>query len=165
MLAPVSALTPTQIEVHVFRRRGRTVEFLCLRRSARSRLPGVWQPVTGSLRRGESAVRGAARELREETGLEPRRWWALESVAVYFDARTGRVHALPIFAAEVEARARVTLSSEHDRFEFLPARRAGHRYLWEAQRRALDAVRREVLRGGALARALELARPAPRART
>jgi dATP pyrophosphohydrolase len=32
---------------------------------------GFWQSVTGSLRWGESAAEAAARELREETGLEP----------------------------------------------------------------------------------------------
>lgn len=32
---------------------------------------GFWQSVTGSLRWGESAAAAAARELREETGLEP----------------------------------------------------------------------------------------------
>lgn len=31
--------------------------------------PGFWQSVTGSLRRGESAMAAAARELEEETGV------------------------------------------------------------------------------------------------
>ena len=66
------------IEVHLFRRAGRRVEFLCLRRARTRRLPGVWQPVTGKRRRGETAFAAARREVREETGLEPRRWWALE---------------------------------------------------------------------------------------
>ncbi len=164
----MSPIAPTQIEVHVFRRRGRAVEFLCLRRSRGSRLPGVWQPVTGKLRRGEGPLRGARREVREETGFVPTRWWALESVSVYFDAPSGVVHALPIFAAEVDPGERVTLSAEHDASRFLPAREAGRRFLWDAQRRALEAVRRQVLRGGALARALEvtdrIARAAPPAK-
>ena len=159
---------PTQIEVHLFRRRAGRVEFLCLRRSRGLRLPGVWQPVTGRLRRGERALDGAAREVREETGLEPRRWWALESVSVWFDARANRVHALPLLAAEVGPRERVALSREHDAHRWLGARAAGRGFLWEAQRRALEAVRREVLRGGALARALDvthlLERSAPPAR-
>lgn len=33
--------------------------------------PGFWQSVTGSLHWGESAAAAAARELREETGLDP----------------------------------------------------------------------------------------------
>jgi len=152
----VPDLRPTQIEVYVFRRRGRGAEFLCLRRAARSRLPGVWQPVTGKLRRGEGALAGAAREVREETGLEPRRWWALEDVALYFDAQAGVARVLAKFAAEVGGRDRVTISREHTAAAFLGAPEAGRRFLWEAQRRGLRSVRREVLRRGPLARALEI---------
>ena len=149
------ALKPTQIEVYLFRRRARRVEFLCLRRTAKGRLPGVWQPVTGGLRRGEGPLAGARREVREETGLVPRRWWALEGVSLYFDASLGRAQVLAVFAAEVGAEP-VRLSGEHSAFAFLGVAAAGRRFLWEAQRRDLASVRREVLRGGKLAHALEI---------
>ena len=150
-------LKPTKIEVYAFRRRGRKVEFLCLKR-ARGRLAGVWQPVTGSLERGEGALAGAAREFFEETGLRPRRWWALEGVGLYFDAPAGRARVMAMFAAEVRAGDRVKLSREHTDSAFLAPAAAGRRFLWEAQRRGLESVRREVLRGGALARALDVTR-------
>ena len=149
-------LRPTQIEVYLFRRRGRRIEFLCLNRARRERLPGVWQPITGALRRGEGALAGAAREVREETGLAPRRWWALEGAGIYFHAPTGRARVMAMFAAEVGASDRVTLSREHAGSAFLGAAAAGRRFLWAAQRRGLTSVRREVLRGGALADALEV---------
>jgi len=152
----VPDLRPTQIEVYVFRRRSRRVEFLCLKRAAGQRLPGVWQPVTGTLLRGEGALAGAAREVREETGLVPRRWWALEGVSLYFDAETGRARVLAMFAAEAGAEQRVKLSREHSAFTFLGAGGAGRRFLWETQRRGLENVKREVLRGGRLAAALEI---------
>ena len=152
-----------QIEVHLFRRRGARVEFLILKRSARRRIPGVWQPITGGLRRGESVLAGAAREVLEETGLEPRRWWAVESPTVYFDAAADQVHVLPVLAAEVGASDRVRLSPEHDSFQFVSAAQAARRFLWRQQRVALAAVRREVLAGGRLARALEVTERMPRA--
>ena len=157
-------LRPTQIEVYLFRRRGRRIEFLCLKRAARERLPGVWQPVTGTLRRGEGALAGAAREVREETGLTPRRWWALEGVGIYFHPPTGRARVMAMFAAEVGASDRVVLSREHAAFTFLGAAAAGRRFLWAAQRRGLESVRREVLRGGELARALEVTQMMKRTR-
>jgi dATP pyrophosphohydrolase len=163
----------SKVEVYVFRRRGRKVEFLALRRSAsRKSLPGVWQPVTGHIEWREKAVDCAAREVAEETGLVPIRWWALENPTVYFDARADVVVVLLLFAAEVAERDSVSLSREHDAHRFLPARKAAKRFLWEGQRRGLDAVRREVLGGGPLARAREVtdafragsrrSRPAPR---
>ena len=146
----------THVEVYVFRRDARRVEFLCLRRSARSTLPGVWQPVTGKRRRAERAVAAAARELFEETGLRPRRMWALETVTTYFDPVSDSVRLLPLFAVEIRPGDTVVLSREHDAHRFLGERAAGNRFLWEAQRRGLEAVRREVLARPALARALEV---------
>jgi dATP pyrophosphohydrolase len=156
----VPAFKSSHVEVYVFRRR-RRVEFLALRRAAGRSLPGVWQPVTGSIRRNERALAAAAREVREETGLTPLRWWAIESPTLFFDAAADAIEALPLFAAEVAAGAQPRLSDEHDALAFLSARAAGARFLWEAQRRGLEAVAREVLAGGALARALEVT---PRAR-
>jgi dihydroneopterin triphosphate diphosphatase len=156
------------IEVYVFRRRGRRVEFLCLRRGPVRFLPGVWQPVTGRCRPRERGLAAAVREVREETGLAPLRWWALEAPTIFYDASRDRVRAYPRFAAETGADATVRLSGEHVDWAFLPAIEAGRRYLWESQRLGLEDVKRQILRGGPLADALEvtglLERPATRAR-
>ncbi len=161
----MTALRSTHVEVYLFRRRARRVEFLALRRAPeRKKLPGVWQPVTGSRNRLESILRAAAREVREETGLTPRRWWLLETLTLYVDARSGAVLALPLLAAEVGARDRVVISSEHDACAWLPRGKAARRFLWESQRRGLEAVRREVLENAVLSRALDVTHrmPAPR---
>ena len=138
-----------QIEVYPFRRRLSRVEILLVRRSAERTLPGVWQPVTGGIERGETAWRAAAREVLEETGLTPLRWWALEHMTVYYEPAKDAVLALPLFAAEVAATDPVPLSHEHDRSAFLAPAAAARRVIWESQRRALEALRDEVLRPGA----------------
>ncbi|HTR97741.1 MAG TPA: NUDIX domain-containing protein [Candidatus Acidoferrales bacterium] len=134
-----------QIEVYVFRRRGRRTEFLLVRRSRERTLPGVWQPVTGGIERREVAWRAAAREVLEETGLRPLRWWALEHLTVYYEPARDAVHAVPLFAAEVAAADTVQLSHEHDAYAFLPGATAARRVHWASQRIAFDAVRAEVL--------------------
>jgi len=162
----VPTLRSPFVEVYVFRRAGRDrrrVEFLCVRRAPGRHLTGVWQPVTGKRHRGETAPAAAAREVREETGLAPRRWWALEAPAVFYQAGRDELIAVPLFAAEVAPGDAVRLSSEHVEWAFLSARAAGRRFLWDAQRRALEDVRRQVLAGGPLAAALAL-KGRPRAR-
>ena len=156
--ARMTRLLRTHVEVYVIRMRAGRVQFLALRRSPGRKLAGVWQPVTGKIERGERAFAAAKREVREETGLAPRRWWALESASLYFDAAEDALRTLPLFVGEVDPRAAVRISREHDAHRWLTARAAGARFLWEAQRRALDAVKREVLANPRLAKALELPR-------
>ena len=152
----MSRLAITHVEVYVFRRRHGSIQFLALRRAAGRKLEGIWQPVTGKIDRGESIVEAARREVREETGLAPRRVWRLERTATHVDARGTTVIVLPQLAAEVDARASVRVSGEHSQWRFVSAREAGGLYLWDSQREALDAVRRQVLRGGRRARELEI---------
>ncbi|MEO5617355.1 MAG: NUDIX domain-containing protein, partial [Candidatus Eisenbacteria bacterium] len=135
------------IETYIFRRRSRRIQILCLHRAPGTPLPGVWQPVTGRRERGERALVAAAREVREETGLEPIRWWGLETISIWFESANERFVALPLFAAEASPDAEVTLSREHDAYRWLAPRAASASFAWQTQRRALEALDREVLRG------------------
>jgi len=148
-----------KVEVYVFRRRPRRVEFLALRRGPRKTLPGVWQPVTGKIERRETPVEAAWRETREETGLEPKRMWRLEQTTLCLDARGRGLMALPLFAAEVGPSETVRLSSEHDAARFVDARTAARLYLWDSQRQGLAAVARQILPRGPRSSALELDPP------
>ena len=145
-----------QVEVHLFRRRGARREFLLLRRSRERSLSGVWQPVTGGIERGETAWQAAAREVLEETGLLPIRWWALEHLTVFYSPASDALHAVPVFAAEVAWSDPVQLSREHDRYAFAAPAAAARRVLWDTQRAAMRAVRDEVFTGSPSAAAREI---------
>ena len=160
--ARVTRFLCTHVEVYVFRRRGRRVEFLALRRApTRRHLPGIWQPVTGKRTGRETPIGAALREVREETGLVPRRWWALESPTLYYDPAEDAMRVLPLFAAEVGARETVEISEEHDRWRFLSPAGAAARFLWQAQRAAVATVRREVLGRSTIRAALDITELTP----
>ena len=150
------AISCTQVEVHVFRRRGKRLEILIIRRSPQRSLAGVWQPVTGGIAQRESAISAAVREVLEETGLTPIRWWALEHLAAFYDAAGDRVRVVPVFAAEVAWTDPVQLSDEHDRYAFVTLATARRRVLWATQRAALAALRDEILSGSAGGAAREI---------
>ena len=176
MLPPVISISCSQVEVHVFRRRGKRLELLLIRRSPHRSLAGVWQPVTGGIERRESVMRAAAREVREETGLTPLRWWALEHIAMFFEPAQDRIRVVPVFAAEVAWTDPVYLSDEHDRYAFVSPTMARRRVLWATQRHAITALLEEVASGSPGGSAREVtsriaaftsrrAVPAPRSRT
>lgn len=153
----------SQVEVYVFRRREGRAEVLLLRRSPERSLPGVWQPVTGGIERRERTIDAAAREVLEETGLTPLRWWALAHLTSYFEPASDEIRMVPAFAAEAAATDPVHLSHEHDRYAFVSLAVAAKRVLWETQRQTLAALAREVLRGGAHADAREVTARRPAA--
>lgn len=145
-----------QIEVHLLRRRRGRAEFLLLRRGPERSLPGIWQPVTGGIERGETAWRAAVREVFEETQLTPIRWWALEQPTLYYDVAHDIASIVPVFAAEVAWTDPVTLSHEHDRYAFVSPATAARRVLWGTQRKAQRAVLAEIVAGGPAADAREI---------
>lgn len=142
----------------MFKRGAAGARLLALRRSKGRKLAGIWQPVTGGVKRGESIFAAATREVREETGLIPIRWWLLEPPLLHFTRPGGELRLLPRFAAEVASRSVVKLSAEHDAHAFLWFAAAAKRFLWESQREGAKRIVQDVLRGGALADALEVPR-------
>lgn len=128
-------------------RQGRPL-YLLLRRSPGERLyPGLWQFVSGSIERGESADQAALRELREETGFSPEAFWVVPHVSTFYEPARDIVNLSPLFAARVPAGAEPVLSSEHDQHRWLEYEAAAERLVWPGQREGLRIVH-EYIAGG-----------------
>ncbi len=127
-------------EVFVFVRRGE--EFLILHRS-----PGqgaYWHGVAGGLEEGESYGEAAARELREETGLEAalvdlRRSYeyALEDWEPRHAPDAERIH-VESFLAEAPAGWEPSLDWEHDEYRWCRADEALALLHWPEPREILQ---------------------------
>jgi dihydroneopterin triphosphate diphosphatase len=123
------------------------LEVLLLERAAR---PGFWQSVTGSLdSQDEPFEAAAARELREETGIDAargrlRRWNVAYTFEIYAQWRhrfaPGVTHNTEhLFSLELAERAPVTIErQEHTAFAWLPWREAAAKcFSWSNR----DAIR------------------------
>jgi dATP pyrophosphohydrolase len=125
------------VDVYVFRRVAGGVELLLLRRRPGSRVGETWQAVHGKIEAGETAWRAALREMREETGLRPLRFWQLEHVNTLYVAESDRILLCPGFVAEVDPSAAVVLSHEHSEMRWESPERALEILLWPGQRAAV----------------------------
>jgi dATP pyrophosphohydrolase len=109
--------------------------------------------IGGKVDAGETAWQAALRELREETGLAPVRFWALPSLNHFYEWQRDTVALVPAFAAEVDADPQ--MDREHDGFEWLPAEAAAARLAWPEQAR-LVRLASALLRTGAVPPELEI---------
>jgi len=130
------------VDVYVLRP-GATGEYeaLVLRRAAGGRCPGSWEAVHGRIEPGETPAEAALRELREETGLAPVRFYNLSRVETFYLHRTDEIALIPVFAAIVAEGAEAVPGEEHDAAAWLAVPEATARFAWPRERRALgDAV-------------------------
>ena len=123
----------------------------------RADFPDHWQSVTGSQEPGESLLETAARELREETGIDARACgtltdWGMSNVyEIYPKWRhrypPGITHNTEhVFALEVQAPMPVTLNPrEHLRSAWLPWREAAPKCFSWSNRAAIEALGHRAL--------------------
>jgi dihydroneopterin triphosphate diphosphatase len=124
----------------VLRGAGDALEVLVLRRAAGGRCPGSWETVHGTIEPGETPEQASLREIREETGLTPLRFYNLSRVEAFYQHMHDEVALIPQFAAFVAPDATPRVSNEHDRCEWLPAGEAARRFAWPRERRALEDI-------------------------
>ena len=130
------------VDVYVLRPDGPGVQVLCLRRAPGRRCAGTWETVHGHIVEGERPVDAALRELGEETGLSPERLYNASRVEAFYLHRRDTMALIPVFCAIVGTDARLVISEEHDRAEWVSGGEAGNRFAWPREQRALADVLR-----------------------
>ena len=157
-------ITPT-VSVYPFRQTQRGPEYLALRRANVDHLGGTWQAVHGGIDEGETAVQAAWREVREETGLTPERFWQLDHVETHYLSHKDAIRMVPCFAAELAPDAEPTLGPEHDKHAWLPIDDLRERLIWRSQQKAVqvadETIVRPLLEDRPINPLLELDSPAP----
>ncbi|KAF0152115.1 MAG: dATP pyrophosphohydrolase [Ignavibacteria bacterium] len=128
------------IEAHVFRFNDGKLEFLLMKRSENEKYPNIWQMVTGTISENEKAYQTALREIQEETGLTPERFWIVPQVNSFYSHENDEVCFVPIFAALVKVNSEVQISPEHSEFLWLDNKNAKKRLAWKGQRNAVDTI-------------------------
>jgi dATP pyrophosphohydrolase len=138
----MSSIAVRYVDVYPIRRVGEVWELLTLRRAAGTRCTGAWEVVHGHLESGERAAPAALRELREETGLDPERFYNLSRVETFYRHTTDEVALIPVFVAIIPGGRDPVLGPEHDRHEWRPLTEAAPVLAWPRSARALEDIAR-----------------------
>lgn len=128
------------IESHVFRESSDGIEFLLLKRSEKEIYPGLWQMVTGRIRKKEKAYHAALREIKEETGLIPVNMWVVPNVNLFYSHETDCINLMPVFAAKVEGNLPVKICKEHCEYKWLKPADVKLLFAWPGQCKSVDII-------------------------
>lgn len=128
------------IEAHIFRMVGKELEFLLLKRSESEIYPGLWQMVTGSINDNEKAYQTALREIKEETGLKPEKFWVVPKVNSFYSPKLNKICMVPVFAALVDCNIDVVISEEHSEYQWVSKEKALQLLAWPGQRNSVETI-------------------------
>ena len=134
-------VSSSMIEAHIFRKQENTIEFLLLKRAPNEKYPGLWQMVTGYNKNpGEKLYQTALREIEEETGLKPERFWVVPHVNSYYSPDTNEICMIPVFAALVKENSKVNISEEHTEYKWVSMEDAMQLLAWNGQKKSVDTI-------------------------
>ena len=89
------------------------------------RAPGhlgeTWQMISGLLETGETAVQAALREIEEETGLVPERFFSANVLEGFYEIQRNCIQLVPVFIGFVGPNQQVRLSHEHLSYRWVTA--------------------------------------------
>jgi dATP pyrophosphohydrolase len=136
------------VQCFVVRPAGVSFEFLQMRRAKGEYMEGIWHTVAGRIEGQETAVQGALRELKEETGLAPEELYSLDRIGSFFIPSQDTLWHCPLFCAIVPASAKVVLNAEHDAHRWIDRDGAGAQFLWPSDRESVGQIIREILENG-----------------
>jgi dATP pyrophosphohydrolase len=128
------------IEAHIFRIKNGELEFLLLKRSPEQYYPNLWQMVTGKIKENETAYQSALREIEEETGLTPEKFWVAPTVNSFYSPDKNYICLLPVFAARVNQECEIKLSKEHTEYKWVNPDEAKQLLAWDGQRKSVDVI-------------------------
>lgn len=136
------------VDVYVFRKSRKRVQFLVLRRRDNVVLGSIWQSIHGKIEPGESAVDTAVREVTDHTGLEPHRIYSADYINQFYDHKSDTVVLAPSFAVLVGPGDEPTLSPEYGDYAWCDLEETVARLPWSGQRWAARHIFDVIAVGG-----------------
>lgn len=93
--------------------------YLLMKRSG-TYFNGFWQTIWGKVHDGETCPETALREIKEETGLIPDRFYNSDALEMFYEPPDDQIYLAPIFVAYIDKPQEITLhENEHDAYRWV----------------------------------------------
>lgn len=122
--------------------------FLIVKRSPEKIYAHQWRMIGGKRRDGETAWEAVLRELKEETGFTPERFWTVPAINQFYEPDSDTIHFIPAFAAAVPERSELKLDEEHTGHEWIKIEQVSRYIRWPEQERIMKLIHKIVLADG-----------------
>ena len=120
-------------------------QYLLMRRSGED-LRGLWQMVTGYIEKDETSWQAALREIKEETGFVPDRFFATDVVEMFYALARDSTVCVPTFVAFIDTPQDILLCpKEHDAYEWLSFSEAEQRLTFSSQKTMIQHVQKRFI--------------------
>lgn len=132
------------VDVYPYKITGGDPVFFAGRRSTGKIYSGQWRMVGGKVEEGESAWQAAYRELHEELGVKPARFWSPPTLNQFYEPASDTVHHIPVFAAEIQPEVAIQLNEEHSEFQWLTIDQVDRYIHWPEQVRIMHFIHKII---------------------
>ena len=132
------------ISVFLLHGTGSEIKVLMLKRTGMS-LGGEWCQIAGRIEAGEAAWQAALREIREETGLVPDRFYSGDICEQFYEHDQECISLVPVFVGFMETEQEVRLNHEHTEYCWVTIDEAMELVPFSGQRKVLEHIRRNFV--------------------
>lgn len=144
------------IEAHIFSEIEEGLKFLLLKRSDKVIYPGIWQPVTGKIKKNETAYEAAIREIKEETGIVPKKLWVIPNINTFYNHNKDVISFIPVFGVSVEVNTKIKISNEHCQYGWFTPEESKKLLAWPGQKKSVEIISEYVINKKYLLNLLEV---------
>lgn len=129
------------VDIYLVDRSTTPWQVLTLQRAADTQRPQSWETVHGKMKDDELPEQAALREVNEETGLSVNSMYSVTAHCFYLPTK-GAIQIATVFCAFVDSSQPVTLSVEHQRYQWLPIDEAEKKLTWPRAGKALREIKK-----------------------
>jgi dihydroneopterin triphosphate diphosphatase len=96
--------------------------------------------ISGRIEHGEKGWEAALREIKEETGLVPDRFYSANTIEAFYEVNQNCINLIPVFVGFIDTEQEVRLSHEHSEYRWTTANEADDFLAFQQQKEMFKTI-------------------------